>query len=170
MSFERFVYRPNETGNLEYKVPIVCDELCLEISSKIQNLLNQRSDFRKSDKGHGRIENYGYKATEVFYDMENCKGIQLKGNAAAFYQDNPSYHTPLNLEDINKEGAYLIKSFDPFEKGLGKRAFKNRVDSMLDGNYLIKSHKQILNEAMESTKWLKEKYPLRFLKLISGKK
>ena len=169
MNLERFTYQPNETGNLEYKIPIVCDELCQEISGRIQNLLDERSDFRKSDKGYGRIENYGFKPAEVFYDMENCKGIKLKGNAEGFFMKD-DFHSVLNPENIQEKGSYIMTSFDPFEKGLGKRAFKNRVESMLEGGTLIKSHKQILDEAMKSIKWLQENHPLRFQKLISGEK
>jgi hypothetical protein len=158
MSCERFIYRPNETGTLSYNVPIICDDLCKEISSKIQKLLDERSNFRKSDKGYGRIENYGFKPTEVFYDMELCKGIKLKANPSEILIQDSSI-TPLNPEDINEKGAYLMLSFDPFKENIGKRAFKNEVSSMLEGNYLIKSHKRILDESVESAKWLNEKYP-----------
>ena len=163
---KRFLYQPNDNGEFEYKVPVPCDELSLEISTKIQKSLDTRSDFRKSDKGFWRLQQYGFKATEIFFDMEACKGIKLKADANKVLKNDNSI-IPLNDANINEEGAYLLWSFDPFEEELGKQAFKNRVISILNGSYLDKSYKERLDEAIESTKWLKNKSPLNFKRATS---
>jgi hypothetical protein len=163
---ERFLYQPNKNGKFEYKVPVPCDKLSREISAKIQKSLDTRSDFRKSDKGFWRVEQYGFKATEIFFDMEACKGIKLKADANKILKNNNSI-IPLNNANINEEGAYLLWSFDPFEEGLGKQAFKNRVVSLLSGSYLDKTHKERLNEAIESAKWLHSFSPLHLKRAIS---
>ena len=83
MFSERFVYQPNHFGNFDLSGPAILHKNIAKDYSQedIDNLskeINLRLEFRKSDRGHKHISDYGYCEEESFNDLDFCKILELR--------------------------------------------------------------------------------------------
>ena len=113
MFSERFVYQPNHFGNFDLSGPAILHKNIAKDYSQedIDNLskeINLRLEFRKSDRGHKHISDYGYCEEESFNDLDFCKILELRAITKERLKSiNPSFREVIRnkIKDLELKEA-----------------------------------------------------------------
>ena len=165
---EQFKYEPNHFGSFSLSGPavlhnnVVNDYTAEEIAELIK-LKDFRLEFRKSDRGDAKISQYGFERHEVFFDLERCCQLDIEAvTIERLNRINPmEFQFP---ELLKEENAFTITRRYMFKKTIGKRAFKNRIKSALDGHILTPTGRTKINNAIAEMEWLHKNSPVSFYK------
>ena len=138
---ERLVYRrDNEKGIHGFDgTPCPTKEVYESIGevgiAHIQKMMREMIEIRKKMFGSGNAKYFGFSPDQSFFDMENRTIIQLVANAKKSIEDSRPGFFDLQFPELATEGAFLMWLIERPWGGLGKRAFKNRVDFWQTGDF-----------------------------------
>jgi hypothetical protein len=152
---DRFVFHPNQKKGIYCYdgTPCPTKEIFERIGQtgidEIHAQMQLMMEMRKKMYGCFDKADYGFSGKEIFYDLETATTIKLLADPPERY-NNVELHSP---EQLNNEGSYLMAR--SAEENMGKRAFKNHVQRVLEMDWGAIQRKEKIEEAVKQTKWLK---------------
>lgn len=138
---DRFIYRrDNEIGEYCFDgTPCPTKEVYESIGeagiAHIQKMLKEMIEIRKKMFGSGSAKFFGFRRDQAIFDMENRTLIHLVDNAKRCMEESKPGFFNLQFPELVTEESFLMSLIENPWGGLGKTAFKNRVDSWQNENF-----------------------------------